>query len=266
MSAPLYEALERRRKVIAKHAAVELKAGELGGTALRKILDLFSAAKRGVKAQPRLSIKGDKGSGLADKIYELTRKTGDKAGSFWAGANKRAMPTGTNLRPAQRGAYSKGRATRDYLGDNAGKLAILAASPAAYPLAEKTGEKIGDVILEAGDSTTQATTEEEKKVFAARRRLRQAEEAKIAAAEEAKKAKREQQGAETSDTWIPGIDNTLTAGAGGAMAGGAGGYALGRHLGWDPITSGIVGSLGTATAAAMLAHHLKQNGGDTDKA
>lgn len=59
------------------------------------------------------------------------------------------------------------------------------------------------------------------------------------------------------DSWIPGIDDTLTAGAGGGVAGATGGYFLGKHMGWDPITSSLVGGLGTATAAAMLAHHLR---------
>jgi hypothetical protein len=72
------------------------------------------------------------------------------------------------------------------------------------------------------------------------------------------KKKKEDEG-KKSNQWIPGMDNTLTAGAAGGVGGGLAGYMLAKRMGWDPMTSSLVGGVGTATAAAMLASWMKQD-------
>jgi hypothetical protein len=56
---------------------------------------------------------------------------------------------------------------------------------------------------------------------------------------------------------IGGIDDTITAAGAGGIAGAGAGYALGKSQGWDPVTSSIVGGVGTAAASAALASWMK---------
>ncbi len=196
-----------------------------------------------------------KGVSLLTRAYRALKKG-------LAGQNAR----GVRGLPAKAG-YKTGKGLK-LIKDNPGKAAGIVAGPATLGTEMLTDGGVSTLLSKAapGKTTTNipAPGSSDFKAFEGakeERIIREKQEAEKERLKEERRRRHEEakkEGKDPEGRWIPGIDNTLTAGAGGGVAGATGGYFLGKHLGWDPISSSLVGGLGTATAAAMLAHHLKQ--------
>lgn len=233
MSNALKGAVERRRMLIQKRAAIPgTPQAKKGVTAGKKILE---ALWRGVTGKPATSVQQWAGSGAIHKAYKAGK--GANAGARYVADNPKSL-----LAP----------------------LAVGTTAAAVTPLYNASNKFSKEKLVpNLFNSETKEDTQKDKSAregeLSLLRRAKASAQEKAAAVVAAKATKdKAAKGEEpVSPDWVPGIDNTLTAAAGGGVAGAGAGYLLGKKLGWDPITSSLVGGLGTATTAAMLAHYLK---------
>ena len=233
MTTPLSAALDRRTRYLKKIAGG-------GGTGAGKAIVRY--ADEAASLLPGKSFK--RWMGFGDDIIDTP--------------NLARGVRGLGQMPGGRGPSMSDKAAQWITNHPKLSKAFLGTAVGAQ-VARVAADKAGDALF---DPSQAKPTELEMAAFAAakRQRGRASEEAAVEAAAKAKSradAEATKNGKDSEGRLIPGVDNTLTAAAGGGIAGAGGGYLLAKKLGWDPVTSSLIGGAGTATAAAILASYMK---------